>query len=336
MKTYALVDLNNVFWRCRYVAARNSDAWTKLGSTLSITLTSVNQIVRLFEVDHVVFALDGRSWRKDFYKPYKANRVNLTPTEEEVEESNLFYEAYNTFEQFLKEKTNTSVIRCPVAEADDVIARFIKLHPDDKHFIISTDSDFVQLINENVSQYNGITNQLITKDGYFNERKKPIIDKKTGKQKLLEDPEYQLFKKIIRGDATDNVFSAYPGVREKGSAKSVGIQEAFADRNKQGFHWNNLQLQRWTDHNDVEHRVRDDFERNKILIDLDAQPQEIKDAVDKSIVENLRIMNVSIVGFHFLKFTGKWELTKISEQADTYCRWLNASYSGNLNSVIGI
>ena len=162
-------------------------------------------------------------------------------TEEEVEENKMFWETYDVFTTFLREKTNVSVLRHPEAEADDIIARFIKLHPNDSHIIVSSDTDYLQLIDTNVYQYNGVTNELITLEGHFKDNGKPVIDKKTKQHKLLEDtPEYLLFRKIIRGDAGDNVFSAYPGVREKGTKNSVGIREAYEDRNKQGFNYNNF------------------------------------------------------------------------------------------------
>jgi hypothetical protein len=134
----------------------------------------------------------------------------------------------------------------------------------------------------------------------------------------------------MRGDSSDNVFSAYPVVREKGTKNKVGLTEAYADRHKQGFNWNNMMLQRWVDHNEVEHRVKDDYERNRVLIDLTAQPQEIKDAVDARIKESVRVVTTPQVGIHFMKFCGKYELTKISEQAETYARWLNSPYIGKL------
>jgi 5'-3' exonuclease len=83
------------------------------------------------------------------------------------------------------EKTNVSVLRHERAEADDMIARFIHLHPDATHYILSTDSDYQQLISETVSQYNGVTNELITLKGYFKENGKPVIDKKTKEPKLV-------------------------------------------------------------------------------------------------------------------------------------------------------
>jgi len=181
-----------------------------------------------------------------------------------------------------------------------------------------------------VMQYNGVTNELITLKGYFKENGKPVIDKKTKEPKLLEDPEYGLFKKIIRGDSGDNVFSAFPGCREKGSKNKVGIMEAYEDRHKQGFNYNNLMLQRYIDHDGNEVRVKDAFERNKTLIDLKAQPQEIKDAVDQRIRESVRVTTIPQVGLHFMKFCGRYELTKISEQAEIYSKWLNSPYTGKL------
>lgn len=329
---YALIDTANTFFRARHIASRNTDTWAKVGMALHLSLASVNQIYRKFGIDHTVFALEGRSWRKDFYKPYKANRAvaQQAMTESEKEENEMFWETYETFTNYLRDKTNVSVIRHENAEADDIIARFIALHPNDQIYIISSDTDYYQLISDRVYQYNGVANQLITPEGFFDDKGKQVVDKKTKEPKLLGDPQFILFEKCMRGDATDNVFSAYPGVRTKGSKNKVGLTEAYEDRNKRGYAWNNLMLQRWVDHDSNEHRVRDDYERNKTLIDLNAQPQEIKDKVDNAIKNSLRTNVTPQVGVHFMKFCGKYELNKISEQADTYAKWLNSPYTGVL------
>jgi len=328
---YALIDTANTFFRARHIASRNSTAEEKVAMALHLTLASTNQIVRKFQIDHVAFLLEGKSWRKSYYAPYKRNRVvdTMSQTEAEVEENTMFWQTYDTFTTWLKEKTNTSVLRDPNAEADDLIARFIHLHPDDEHFIISSDTDFLQLISPNVKQYNGITNELITLEGYLKDNGKLVLNKEK-KPKLLEDPQYILFRKCMRGDSTDNVFSAFPGVREKGSKNKVGLIEAYADRTKQGYAWNNMQLQHWQDHNGVEHRVRDDYERNRILIDLTAQPDNIKLSVDTNIREGVRRTTTPQVGIHLMKFAGKYELNKIADNADTYARWLNSPYQGVL------
>jgi 5'-3' exonuclease len=332
---YILVDTANTYFKSRYIASRQADDWQKLGMALHLTFASVQSIVRRYgaaEPVHVVFCTEGRSWRKDFYEPYKRNRVvkqaSLTP--KEVELDKMFWEAYEHLVTFLREKTNTSVLRCPTAEADDIIARFIHLHPNDNHTIISSDTDFIQLITTNVQQYSSVANQLITVDGYFDDRGRPVKDKKTGQHKTLEDPQYVLFEKIMRGDSSDNVFSAYPGVRTKSTKKNIGLLEAYDDRINKGFNWNNMMLQRWVDHIGVEHRVLDDYERNRTLIDLAAQPDEVKQLVDKSIRDGIKNTTVSNVGIHFLKFCSKYELTRISEQAESYASWLNSPYTGVL------
>jgi 5'-3' exonuclease len=329
---YALIDLANTFFRARHVASRNSDPEEKAAFALHLTFASVNQAVRKYSIDHVVFCLEGRSFRKDIYEPYKRNRIvdDMSVTEEEKEESRMFWDTYSKLTEYLTTKTNCSVLRHERAEADDMIARFIHLHPDAEHFIISTDTDYNQLITEKVKQYNGVTGELATLQGYFKENGRPVLDKEK-KPKLLEDPEYLLFKKCIRGDSSDNVFTAYPRAPEKGSKNRVGIREAFEDRHAMGFKWNNFMLQKWIDHNGQEVCVRDAYQRNKTLVDLNAQPQEIKDIVDQRIRESVKTVVTPQVGIHLMKFAGKHGLQKIADQAETYAKWLNAPYTGQLN-----
>jgi 5'-3' exonuclease len=282
-----------------------------------------------FDGSHVIFCLEGRSWRKDFYAPYKAQRTaaRAAHTEKEADEEKIFWEAFDTFKDFIIEKTNCTVMQHPRLEADDLIAGWIQGHPNDNHIIISTDTDFVQLIAPNVKQYNGVMETTITDKGIFDAKGKLVIDKKTQLPKPIPDPEWLLFEKCVRGDTSDNVFSAYPGVRTKGTSKKVGLQEAFADRQDKGFNWNNLMLQRWTDHNGDEHRVLEDYERNRRLIDLSHQPEDIKEIIKEAIASGTSAnKNISQVGIRLIKFCALYDLKKISDQAQAYAEPLNARY----------
>jgi 5'-3' exonuclease len=330
---YVLIDTANMFFRARHGAFRASDTWEKIGFALHVTLMSANKVATRFKADHVVFALEGRSWRKDFYEPYKKNRAvaRAALTEAEQDEDKMFWETYDALTKYLAERTNCSVIQCPTAEGDDIIARWIALHPQDEHIVISSDTDFVQLIAPNVTQYNGISDEHITLEGYFDAKGKAVIDKKKQQPKTIPDPKWLLFEKCMRGDTSDNVFSAFPGVRTKGTKNKVGLQEAFEDKDKQGYNWNNMMLQRWTDHNGAEHRVLDDYNRNVALIDLTAQPDNIKQAVDGAILEQMSDKDVGQVGVRFMKFCGKYDLIKCSESADSFGRWMNETYKGVLN-----
>jgi 5'-3' exonuclease len=282
-----------------------------------------------FNGSHVIFCLEGRSWRKDYYAPYKAQRAaaRAAHTEKEADEEKIFWEAFDTFKDFIADKTNCTVLQNPRLEADDLIAGFIQSHPNDNHVIISTDTDFVQLIAPNVKQYNGVMETTITHEGIFDAKGKRVIDKKTQEPKTIPDPEWLLFEKCMRGDTSDNVFSAYPGVRTKGTSKKVGLTEAFEDRKSKGYNWNNLMLQRWTDHNGQEHRVLEDYERNRRLIDLSHQPEDIKAVIAETITTATSAnKNISQVGIRLIKFCNLYDLKKIADQAQSYAEPLNARY----------
>tara|TARA_R110000868_G_scaffold70067_1_gene206278 strand:- start:1446 stop:2435 length:990 start_codon:yes stop_codon:yes gene_type:complete len=326
---YLLVDTANTFFRARHSAHRQSDTWDKLGFAIHTTLGSVNKAWRDQRADHVVFCLEGRSWRKDYYEPYKKNRAvaRAALSEKEAEEDRLFWETFDNLKSFLSEKTNCTVLQNPQLEADDLIAGWIQSHPLDEHVIVSSDTDFYQLLAPNVKQYNGIADELHTLEGILDKKGRLVIDKKTKEPKKIPDPKWILFEKCMRGDSTDNVFSAYPGVRTKGSKNKVGLQEAFSDMDKKGFAWNNLMLQKWVDHKGEEHRVLDDYQRNRVLVDLSAQPDDIKAVIAETIATNAVAKDRPMIGAQFLKFCGKYALTRLSEEASNFGTWLSASYT---------
>jgi 5'-3' exonuclease len=325
-KTYILVDTANTFFRARHVVRGSLE--DKVGMSLATVLGSVRKAWKDFKGDHVIFCLEGRSWRKDFYKPYKANRKEARDalTEKQQEEDKLFWEAFDEFKKFVTEKTNCTVMQHPNLEADDLIAGWVQAHPDTKHVIISTEGDFAQLISPTVSQYNGVGDLHITHEGTFDAKGKPVKDKKTGEPKAAQDPEWMLFEKCMRGDTSDNVFSAYPGVRTKGSKNKVGLLEAFEDRKSKGYSWNNLMLQRWTDHNGEEHRVLEDYQRNIQLCDLTAQPAEIKQKIVETVRINAVSKSVDQVGIRMLKFCNTWDMKKIADNIQTYAEPFQAKY----------
>lgn len=325
---YLIVDTANTFFRARHAAHRQSDTWDRLGFAIHVTLSSVAKAFRDQKADHVIFCLEGRSWRKDFYEPYKKNRTvaRAALSEKEQEEDQLFWDAFDELKTFLYEKSNCTVLQHGQLEADDLVAGWIQAHPGDEHIIVSSDTDFYQLLASNVKQYNGITDELHTTTGIFDKKGAPVKDKKTKEAKTIPDPKWILFEKCMRGDPTDNIFSAFPGVRTKGSSKRIGLEEAFADRENKGFSWNNMMLQRWVDHNGAEHRVLDDYERNRVLVDLTAQPDNIKQIIAETIATNSVVKSIPQIGTKFLKFCGKYDLKRISEQAQTHVDFLSRSY----------
>ena len=326
--THILIDTANTFFRARHVI--RGDTSEKIGMAIHITMNSIKKAWADFNGTHLVFCLEGRSWRKDHYAPYKRNRKETfeAMSDKEKEENKVFWECYDDLTNFIKTKTNATVLQNSRAEADDLIARWIDKHPNDKHVILSTDKDLNQLVKENVKQYNGIAETTLTHKGWFDNKRNEIIDKKTNEPKGAPDIEWIIFEKSMRGDPSDNIFSAYPGVRTKGTKNKIGLKEAFGDRQAKGYTWNNLMLTKWVDHDGNEHRVMDDYERNKLLVDLHLQPEIIVEELDQTIAQ-AKAENKSIdqVGVRFMRFCAKYDLNKISEQAQLYVEPFNARLS---------
>jgi 5'-3' exonuclease len=373
---YAIVDVANLFHRARH--ATRGDAFTKIGMTMHIVFSGLKRLHLEHRCDHVVFCLEGRSWRYDVYPQYKSkrklDRAKKMVTLKDREEEEVFNESMDTFAEYIREKTRCTVLQSNRVEGDDFIARWTQLHPNDDHVIFSSDSDFIQLLAPNVSIYDGMAERYITTEAVYDSRGrecvfeitpskgsvkvgKPIpeaekdhVREEKKKAKLKESYEPQpfsfepepewwrkaLFIKTIRGDASDSIFSAYPGVRFKGSSKKVGINEAWADRNSMGYDWNNFMLQTWdkytgTDEkgNDLHERVRvmDEYACNRMLIDLTQQPQEIKDHMDAVIIEAVQKEKVGNVGIGFLRFCADFELNRLSKDATDHATYLNAPYS---------
>jgi hypothetical protein len=88
-----------------------------------------------------------------------------------------------------------------------------------------------------------------------------------------------------------------------------------------------MMLQRWVDHEGVEHRVKDDYERNCLLCDLTAQPAEIRTIINDTISTAINSeKNIPQVGIRLLKFCATYDLVKVSEQVQSYADPLNARY----------
>lgn len=333
---YMLVDFAILTTIARY-GVYGSDIDTQIGFAMQTILEHINVATTKLSCSHIVVCLEGKSWRKDIYPAYKLNRKlkKLTRTQKEIENDQLFFESMDEFSDFLRDNTNVTVLQEANSEADDLIARWIDLHPNDEHVIFSTDSDFQQLLYDNVSIYKKLNNveELITIDGIFDMDGSRSVDKKTGEPKSIPEPSYILFEKCIRGDPSDNIFSAYPGVRKKGTKNKTGLLDAYADMDNKGYDWNNFILQKWVDKEGKEQLVRDHYEMNRTLIDLSMQPDRIKEACKEVVIFETNKPVVKSVGMKFLRFCNQWDLKRVVSQSEKYANALTKSYKGEFRNA---
>ena len=99
---------------CKYFPARHvirGNLTDKVGMA-SITLSSLRKVWQDFDGSHVVFCLEGRSWRKDFYESYKRNRSDApaVPTAA-PRRGRSPWEMFHEFKNFVGEKTNCTVLQ---------------------------------------------------------------------------------------------------------------------------------------------------------------------------------------------------------------------------------
>lgn len=144
-----------------------------------------NKIKFSAEYGELIIAADApRSWRRDVFSYYKANRRR----DREASELNwtLIFESLNKIRDELKEVFPYRVIQVDGAEADDVIATLVKNRTNDfeKVLILSGDKDFQQLQRyANVKQYSPVLKKFIT----------------------CKNPDAYLKEHTIRGDIGDGV-----------------------------------------------------------------------------------------------------------------------------------
>ena len=184
---FAIIDIANLFARAQHVT--KGDAYTKAGMALHIIFMSLRKLRREMQVDHMVFAVEGRSWRYKVFPEYKARRRldKMSKSARDKEEDEVFFEVQKDFINFLAEKTRCTVLQSEGCEGDDFIARWIQLHPRDEHVILSGDSDFIQMLAPNVTIVDGVNERTVTTEGVFSYTGEPMVfsvDGSSGKLKV--------------------------------------------------------------------------------------------------------------------------------------------------------
>lgn len=188
-----------------------------------------------------------KSWRKDIFPFYKANRKS-TRAKDDIDWNGIF-EVINSITQDLKSKFPYAVISVDQAEADDIIGVLAKnYYRNEKVMIVSSDKDFLQL-----QKY------------YSVEQYSP-----TQKKLLQSNSPYQYLKEHImkgdRGDGIPNFLSdddTY--VTDKRSKKILKTKlEA----------WKNLDPTEFCNE-----KMMRGWKRNQQLVDLSHTPQDIKQKI---------------------------------------------------------
>lgn len=313
-------DLSNILYRSFYANRDDSDDLLTAGLAHASGLMSMNRWYNQVKPDRIYACFDRPSWRKEYTKsvdciskrPYKGNR-RQTMTPEQRKKYEHFLQHVAEFEDILRNHTTIHVLAEEMLEADDLMAAVV-LHCSQS---MSQSNDLIEF-NDNTA-LNEITIVSSDKDliqllKYPNVR---LIDPSTGKERTLaewdNDVEWFMFEKCMRGDRGDNVMSALPRVL------TTRLKKAYKD----DYEYVNLMKESWslatTNQTFV---VGDIFEENKLLMDLHCQPEHIRERM-RLCVENENDRAKHFDYFQFVKFLGKFQLKRISEQLASFVPMLS-------------
>lgn len=166
-------------------------------------LDSLRSVIDKTMPDRVVVLWDGVMsgiFRKEIYPLYKGNRKSWEEesyffTSEEIEDEK--ERKYSILNQKIKVKNYLEElcirqVEVEYVEADDLLALYVKKRAEDEQIIIfSSDKDFMQLVNKNVSILRPSDGKVITIDNF--------------KEIFGYTHENALFIKCIEGDDSDNI-----------------------------------------------------------------------------------------------------------------------------------
>ena len=117
-KKYILVDTYNLFFRSMY-SVNESNLDLAKGMFLHLMFQMINEAGKKFNPDCIIACRDGnKSWRKEFYPLYKANRVEKLQerTLSEIEKEEALKEVFeNELLPFIDLKTNIPLLSYPMA-----------------------------------------------------------------------------------------------------------------------------------------------------------------------------------------------------------------------------
>jgi len=204
----------------------------------------------------LLYAKDSkRLWRrKRIFKEYKSQRKGVRS--KSTVDFKLVYYIFDKIWDKLKETLPHRFVETENAEVDDIIYRTIIKEYDnfDEFEIISTDGDFVQLMK-------------FPKVRIYNPKKYEYVK--------MSDPKFELFEKIIRGDKSDNIPNIFSNSRQhrQPPIKTDKINNWY--KNYDTLFKDFISNESKT--------VKENFIRNKKLIDMSLLPEDIGKEIDVEI-----------------------------------------------------
>jgi len=196
--------LKQIIFDGNFMAHRARHTTGRLRNGISFgMLKSMNTVCKRFESNNIVWVFDGgiSPTRREMMPEYKTGRGTV---------DGLFSTQVKHANKAIK-ALGGKILRYTGVEADDIIAIIAKSSKEDT-IIVSSDKDFLQLIDENISVFNPIKNELTTKQNM--------------EEWLDGEPVSRYLEvKSMTGDPSDSI----PGIRGIGLKTAIKSLKHFED-----------------------------------------------------------------------------------------------------------
>jgi DNA polymerase-1 len=205
-ETIYVIDISSYVFRAYHALPPLSSSKGEPTHAVAGVCSMLLKLLRENEPHGVIVAMDskGKSFRKDLFEAYKANRP---PAPADLQQQMVRVRE-------LVEAWGMSPIEAPGFEADDVIATLVG-HARDKGLrvvIVSADKDLLQLVGPDVVMYDTMRNK--------------VFGAEETREKLGVDPGQVRDLLALMGDSSDNV-PGVPSVGQKTAAKLLAEYGSF-------------------------------------------------------------------------------------------------------------
>ena len=287
-----IIDGLNTFIRCFAVNPASNDDGTHIGGIVGF-LKSIGYAIKLSNPTRCIITFDGKGGSKRRRKVFPAYKNNRKPTTRfnrtdhflsKKDEQISMAAQLQRLVQYL-EQTPVTILSIDQVEADDVMSYISEqIYPNSEKVIMSTDKDFLQLVDDKTRVWSPTKKKMYTKESLFTEYG-------------ISSNNFLLYR-VLDGDKSDSV----PGIKGAGLKTIQKRFPAFSDENELTIE----NLISYSDEHKTEAKIYQTILEAKDQLELNYKLMQLKN-VDISGTAKLKINEVvnypiqRLVKFQFQK-----------------------------------
>ena len=320
-----ILDGLNTFIRVFSAVPALNDDGDHIGGVTGF-LRSIAANIRLLKPTRVIVCFDGKGGskrRKKIYPDYKANRAVSTKFNRYQEFATKKDESESMKKQFgrLIEYLNClpiTMLAVDNIEADDTIAYIaneVYTEPDQKVQIVSTDRDFLQLVNNRISVWSPIKKKMYTPS---------VMQEEFG----FSSKNYLLYRSFI-GDKSDNI----PGLKGVGPKSLIKYFPVFSEDRELTVE----EIVQYANDVDKKYKVHSLVSENKELLELNYKLMQLKEVDINGNAKMLTMNKVQgdIDKMNVLEFKKMFMADKMYTVIKDLDSWLKSSFN-SLNAYASL